>query len=226
MVIRCVMFDFDGTLVDTAPEMADAVNDTLRRLGRPEVSEAEVRGWVGHGARETLVKALTPAGVGATAVATQWPLFTQDYLARCGTRSQPYPGVVPMLQRLRDAGLSLALLTNKESAFAHRVLVKHDLSGYFDAIVAGDTLPVKKPHPDVMRHALESLGAAAEDTLYIGDSAVDVHTARAAGVEVWLVRHGYAEELLEGTDAPDRWIDDFEQLELLERERVTIASAY
>jgi phosphoglycolate phosphatase len=226
MAISCVLFDFDGTLVDTAPEMADAVNATLRRIGRPEVSEAQVRGWIGHGAHELLGHALTHAGVGATAVATHRPQFAQDYLERCGTHSKPYPGVVPMLERLRESGLSLALLTNKESAFAHRVLVKLDLSGYFDAIVAGDTLPVKKPHPDTIRHALESLGASAEDTLYIGDSAVDVHTARAAGVEVWLVRHGYAEELLEGSDAPDRWIDDFDQLDLSERERVTIASAY
>jgi phosphoglycolate phosphatase len=85
---------------------------------------------------------------------------------------------------------------------------------------------VKKPHPDTIRHALESLGVTAEDTLYIGDSAVDVHTARAAGVPVWLVRHGYEEQLLEGEDAPDRWLDGFDQLELLDAERVTIASAY
>ncbi len=226
MAISCVMFDFDGTLIDTAPEMADAVNDTLRRLGRPEASEALVRSWIGHGAREMLGKALTHAGVGATAVEAHWPQFKQDYLARCGTRSTAYPGVLPMLERLRDAGLSLALLTNKESAFAHRVLVRHGLSEYFDAIVAGDTLPVKKPHPDTIRHALESLGAQAEDTLYIGDSEVDVRTARAAGVEVWIVRHGYANELLEGTDAPDRWIDDFDQLSLHDADRVTIASAY
>lgn len=225
-MVRCVMFDFDGTLVDTAPEMADAINDTMRRLGRGTFSEAQVRGWIGHGARELLGKALTAAGVGATAVEANWPHFMHDYLERCGTRSTPYPGVVPMLERLRGAGLSLALLTNKESTFAHRVLVKLGLSQYFDAIVAGDTLPVKKPHPDTIRHALESLSVAAEDTLYVGDSAVDVRTARAAGVEVWLVRHGYADELLEGADAPDRWLDDFDQLELRDAERVTIASAY
>jgi phosphoglycolate phosphatase len=226
MTISCVMFDFDGTLVDTAPELADAVNDLMRRLGRPAFSEAQVRSWVGHGARELLGKALTAAGVGATAVEANWPQFMKDYLERCGTRSTPYPGVVAMLERLREAGLQLALLTNKESAFAHRVLVKHGLSDYFDAIVAGDTLPVKKPHPDTVRHALEALGASAEDTLYIGDSITDVRTARAAGVEVWIVKHGYANELMEGADAPDRWIDDFNQLELHDAERVTIASAY
>ena len=185
-----------------------------------------MRGWIGYGGRELLAKALAAAGIGAASVDTIWPQFVDDYLERCGTIGQPYPGVVPMLERLREAGLSLALLTNKEGAFAHRVLVKLGLSQYFDAIVAGDTLPVKKPHPDTVRHALESLGMTAEDTLYIGDSAVDVRTARAAGVEVWLVRHGYADELLEGADAPDRWIDDFDQLELPDAERVTIASAY
>ena len=225
-MVRCVMFDLDGTLVDTAPEIADAVNDSLRRLGRPAASEEQVRGWIGHGAREMLGKALTAAGVGATSANAQWESFRHDYLERCGTRSRVYPGVVPMLERLRAAGTNLALLTNKESAFAHRVLVKHDLNAYFDAIVAGDTLPVKKPHPDTIRHLLEAFGAEPGQALLIGDSAVDVRTARAAGVEVWLVRHGYANELLEGADAPDRWIDDFDQVEMRDAERLTIASAY
>lgn len=226
-MVSCVMFDLDGTLVDTAPEIADAVNDTLHRLGRPAASDEQVRAWIGHGAREMLGKALTAAGVGATAVNAQWAQFTKDYLERCGTRSRVYPGVVPMLERLREAGMSLALLTNKESAFSHRVLVKHGLTGYFDAIVAGDTLSVKKPHPDTINHLLQALGAEAEGSLLVGDSAVDVRTARAAGVEVWLVRHGYANELLEGIDAPDRWLDDFDQVELHEKTaRLTIASAY
>ena len=226
MVMSCVMFDLDGTLVDTAPEIADAVNETLRRLGRPALDEARIRGWIGNGAREMLAQALAASGVGATAASAQWSAFSADYLDRCGTRSQPYPGVVPMLERLREAGMSLALLTNKESAFAHRVLVKHGLSEYFDAIVAGDTLPVKKPHPDTINHLLQALGASADEALLVGDSAIDVRTARAAGVDVWLVRHGYADELLEGPDAPDRWIEDFDHLELHETERLTIASAY
>lgn len=225
-MIRCVMFDLDGTVVDTAPEIADAVNDTLRRLGRPAASDEQVRAWIGHGAREMLRQALTAAGAGATSADAQWAAFSQDYLERCGTRSQVYPGVVPMLERLRTAGVRLAMLTNKESAFAHRVLVKHGLSDYFEAIVAGDTLPVKKPHPDTVRHLLDALGTDAENALLIGDSAVDVRTARAAGVPVWIVRHGYANEMLEGETAPDRWLDDFDSVDLGESERLTIASSY
>jgi phosphoglycolate phosphatase len=225
-MVSCVMFDLDGTLIDTAPEIADALNDTLARLGRPAASEEQVRGWIGLGAREMLARALAASGIGATAANAHWQSFAADYLDRCGTNSQAYPGVVPMLERLRDAGMSLALLTNKESAFAHRVLVKHGLSGYFDAIVAGDTLPVKKPNPETIHHLLRSIGADPEDALLIGDSLIDLQTARAAGVDVWLVRHGYLGELLEGENAPDRWIDDFEQLELQDSGRITIASAF
>lgn len=223
---RCVMFDFDGTLVDTAPEIADAVNDTLLRLGRPLVSEAQVRSWIGHGARMMLARALAAAGIGETQAQAQWEPFRRDYLARCGTRSTVYRGVVEMLERLRASGASLALLTNKESAFAHRVLVKHGLTDHFDAIVAGDTLAVKKPHPDTIHHLLQALGAEPGAALLVGDSVLDVRTARAAGIAVWLVRHGYEQAALEGDDAPDRWIDDFDELVLDAEERVAIATAY
>ena len=211
-MIRCVLFDLDGTLVDTAPEIADAVNDTLRRLKRKPVPEALVRGWLGEGTPTTLARALAHAGVPEQQLAQVWPSFEHDYLERCGTRSVVYPQVHATLQRLAAMGVPMGLLTNKEAAFAHRVLVLHGLTEFFDVMVTGDTLGVRKPDPAMVRHALSALGVDAESSLLVGDSAVDVRTARNAGVAIWAVRHGYASEPLEGELRPDRFVDRFEEI--------------
>jgi phosphoglycolate phosphatase len=212
MKIRCVLFDLDGTLVDTAPEIADAVNDTLRRLKRPPVPEALVRSWIGEGSRVLLSRALAHAGLPEAQLKQVWGDFQHDYLERCGTRSQVYPRVPETLKRLAMMGVPMALLTNKESAFAHRVLVRHGLSEFFDLMVTGDTLPVRKPDPAVVRHALSALGVDAETALLVGDSATDIRTARAAGVAVWAVGYGYASEPLQGDLAPDRLVKRFDEI--------------
>jgi phosphoglycolate phosphatase len=210
-MLRVVLFDLDGTLMDTAPEIADALNDSLRRLGHAPVDEALVRGWIGDGARALLGKALAHAGAPAGAVDDAWAGFETDYQQRVGTRSLVHDGVRPLLQRLHRQGLRQVLLTNKEAVFAHRLLALHGLAAAFDLVVAGDTLPVKKPHPGVVHHALTRLQAAPAEALLVGDSTTDVRTARAAGVAVWLVRHGYPQGPLVGADAPDGFIDHFDQ---------------
>lgn len=226
-MIRCVLFDLDGTLIDTAPEIADAINDTLRRLKRAPVPDDVARGWIGDGTRMTLARALAHAGLPEHEIARAWPTFQQDYLDRCGTRSQVYPEVPATLKRLAAMGVPMGLLTNKEGAFAHRLLVRHGLSEFFDVMVTGDTLPVRKPDPAVVRHALSALGVDAEDALVVGDSAIDVRTARAAGLPCWAVRYGYGAQPLEGELAPDRWVESFGQITefaaVFEDERVSIA---
>ncbi len=210
-MLRTVLFDLDGTLMETAPDIADAINDTLLRLGHAPANEALVQGWIGDGARALLAKALRHAGATAGAEAAAWPGFAADYARRCGGRSHVHAGVPAMLQRLRQQGVMLVLLTNKEAEFAHRLLRLHGLVDQFDLVVAGDTLPVKKPHPGVVRHALTALRCGAEAALLVGDSATDVRTARAAGIPVWLVRHGYPAGDLTGADAPDGYIEHFDQ---------------
>ena len=209
-MLRVILFDLDGTLMDTAPEIADAVNDSLHRLGYAPADEARVRGWIGDGARALLGKALAHAGAPASAAAAAWPAFADAYEKRCGTRSRVHDGVRPLLARLRQQGLKCVLLTNKEGAFAQRLLALHGLAGAVDLLVAGDTLAVKKPDPAVVNHALALLGAAPDEALLVGDSVTDVRTARAAGVPVWLVRHGYPAGDLAGADAPDGFIEHFD----------------
>jgi phosphoglycolate phosphatase len=207
-----VLFDLDGTLVDTAPEIADAVNDLLQELRRPRVPDALVLEWIGEGTRMMLTRALKHAGIPDTEFEALWPRFEVYYGERCGRRSTPYPGIRGALERLRAAGATLAVVTNKEAGYTRQVLDQHALTPYFALIVAGDTLAVRKPDPAVIRHALQGLGAHAEAAVLVGDSIIDVRAARAAGIPVWAVRHGYHHGRLVGADLPDHFIDHFDQL--------------
>jgi phosphoglycolate phosphatase len=207
-----LLFDLDGTLVDTAPEIADSVNDLLREIGRPTVPDSLALEWIGEGTHALLTQALGHAGVPTSELPALWPRFERHYGERCGTRSLPYPGVRAALGRLRDAGRSLAVLTNKEAVHAKRVLDRHELSAFFRLVVAGDTLAVKKPDPAVVHFTLQRLDAPASAAVLIGDSVVDVRAARAAGIPVWAVRHGYHHGRLVDADLPDRFIDHFDEL--------------
>lgn len=206
-----LLFDLDGTLMDTAPEISDALNDTLRRHRLPELDESLVRSWIGDGARTLLARALAHVGAKPALAQQAWEGFSLDYRQRCGSRSTLFPGAKALLIRLREQGHRLSLLTNKEAEFAHRLLVLHGLADAFELVVAGDTLPVKKPHPDVVEHVLEMLNGQRERCLLVGDSVTDVRCARAAGIAVWLVRHGYPQGELTGEDAPDGFIEHFDR---------------
>ncbi len=213
--MQAILFDLDGTLIDTAPDIAAALDLALRRAGLSAVTLQQVRGWIGDGTRASLAKAVRAAGVTGewveAQVAALWPGFEFDYARCCGEHGRVYPGVRRMLERLTGAGIQVGLVTNKEAAFAHRLLVRHDLNACFDLMVCGDTLPVRKPDPSMLLHALQALQCAPDEALYVGDSAVDVRTARAAGVAIWTVSHGYGGPL-RGDDAPDRTIDGFGEL--------------
>jgi phosphoglycolate phosphatase len=212
---RLILFDLDGTLIDTAPELHVAVNTLLARLRRPPVPLAQVRAWIGRGARELLRQALAHHATDRAdtpSVDAMWADFVDDCAAASGTRSAPFPGVVDTLDALRAQGCRLALVTNKEGVLTRRVLAAHRLTPYFELIIAGDTLPVRKPDAAVLRHALDTFGVEPADALFIGDSAIDVEAARNAGVPVWAVSYGYDSAGLRGAHAPDRLIDNFRAL--------------
>ena len=214
-----VLFDLDGTLVETAPEIADAVNDTLRRFDLPEASLDQVARWIGHGTRELLIQALANAsGTEASAVraSSSLPLiaaeFDRHYAARCGTRSTPYPHVVDTVQRLRALGTRLVVITNKEGAYTQRVLDAHGLAPLFDRVISGDSLPTKKPDPAGVHRCLADFAVAPQRTLFVGDSSIDAATARNAGVPVWLLPYGYNMGQPVSACGPDRVIADFRAL--------------
>ncbi len=208
-----VMFDLDGTLVETAPEITDAVNDLLGELGLPAVDEELVKSWIGHGTRELLAHAYAHAarldvdGVRRAATADKlMPRLAPHYERRCGTRSRLYPDVLQALQDLRARQVRLALVTNKEGRFTTPVLLAQNIRHFFDLVVAGDSLPAKKPDPLPVQHCLDTFGVRRERALFVGDSQLDVQAARAAAVTVWAVPYGYNMGRPVADSHPDRII--------------------
>ena len=195
---QAVLFDLDGTLIETAHEIADAVNDTLRRLGLAPVAQSLVDGWIGHGTGELLVKALAYRQNRSLEAVRQQPdlaairsTFNGHYQSRCGTRSQLYPGVRETLDALQAAGCRLAVVTNQEGHYTEIVLRAHGLLALFDQVISGDSLPTKKPDPAGVLHCLQQFGLKPAQALFVGDSSIDAATARNAGVPVWLLPYGY-----------------------------------
>ena len=210
-----VMFDLDGTLLATAGDLCDAVNDSLRSLGLDAVTETRVALWIGGGTSELLVQALAavsgqaPEQIrGSELLDRAVSVFDPAYERRCGTRSQLYPHVDAVLRRLRSRGVSLAVVTNKDGRFTTRLLDLHGLAPLLGLAVAGDSMAMKKPAPDGIRHCLAHFGVAAERALFVGDSAIDVATARNAGVRVWALPYGYNQGRPISSSEPDRVIDD------------------
>jgi len=208
-----VMFDLDGTLVETAPEIADAVNDLLRDQQLPEVPEHLIRAWIGHGTRELLLHAYTHATGLEEDTARRtgtldilMPRFSAFYAARSGQRSRLYPDVLDTLRALRAAQVRSAVVTNKEQRFASQVLMAHGIRHYFDMVIAGDTLEAKKPDPLPVRYCLDAFKVRTDRALFVGDSEIDVATARAAGVPIWAVPYGYNHGKPIALAAPDRVI--------------------
>ena len=203
-MLRALLIDLDGTLVDTAPELALALNTTLRAWQREPVDDETVRGWIGDGARALVEKAF-----GGPVPEAVWQHFSQVYGEVCGLHSTLFPGARELLQRLADDGVRLAVLTNKEQVFAHRLLARHDIADLVELLVAGDSLPVRKPDPAVAGHALAALDVGPDEAAFVGDSVTDVRTARAAGLRAWIVGHGYPAGEFAGDDVPDAFVDSF-----------------
>ena len=214
-----VMFDLDGTLMETASELSDALNDTLAGLGCAPVAETRVGGWIGNGTGELLIRGLAestgqaPQALRGSELAQRAvALFVPCYERRCGTRSRLYPHAAQVLQQLRARGVRLAVVTNKDGRFTRRLLDSHRLTSLLDLVVAGDTVARKKPAPDGIAHCLAQLQVAATRALFVGDSAIDVASARNAGVAVWAVPGGYNQGLPIASARPDRVIQGLADL--------------
>lgn len=193
--LRAVIFDLDGTIIDTAPDLHAYLADMLTELGHPVPRLEEVRPMIGDGARMLLRRGLEATG-GAPAEVELDRLYA-DFLDRY-TRAPlrfgtTFEGLVELLEGLRRAGLKIGLCTNKPDAPTRRLLEELDLAHLFDAVVGGDVLPVRKPDPGHLEAVLERLGVAAGEALLVGDSRNDVEAARAAGVPVVVVSFGYTQ---------------------------------
>ena len=193
--VRAVLFDLDGTLVDSAPDLTLAANKMLSALGYPQVNCTQVKGWVGDGVRSLVLRALT-AIVGdvpdESLIEQGYVLFQRYYAESVYQDSTLYPGVHKTLQTLKSSGLALACVTNKPSRFTKPVLEKSGLTGFFGAVVSGDDLSLKKPDPAPLAFAAEQLGVPLTACVLVGDSVNDIRAADAAEIPVLWATYGYA----------------------------------
>jgi phosphoglycolate phosphatase len=207
-----LIFDLDGTLVDTKADLAAATNYMLAALGLPQVALEQVTGYVGNGARVLVEKALGATNVHL--VTRGFDLFMQYYSAHLLDQTRLYPGLGSVLEALHADGKILSVLTNKPEVPSRAILAGLKLESFFTAIIGGDTLPTKKPDPQGVRCLQRQTGIALRDTLLIGDSSVDYETGAAAGVAVCGVTWGFgAEDLL--VLAPSFLVDTPAQLQAL-----------
>jgi phosphoglycolate phosphatase len=209
---RAVIFDLDGTLVDTAPDLMRATNHVLETLGRRAISMAEVRSFVGHGARALLTRGLAATGdlPENYDVEPDYNRFVAFYSQNIAEGSVPFPGVIRLLERLKDEGVGLGVCTNKLEGLSVQLLDALGMSRFFGSIVGPDTLGIAKPDPRPFREAVSRLGLVAPRAIMVGDSETDILTARNAGVPVIGVPFGYTPRPVEEF-GPDRMISHFDE---------------
>jgi phosphoglycolate phosphatase len=189
-----ITFDLDGTLIDTADEIAEAANLTLDECGIPRQAPEAITRLIGAGTRELMIRLLTQIvdskqSLGEHDTEGVIRKFETHYSATVGTSARPYPGCEATLSQIKAKGGTLVCLTNKEERFARKVLANTKLDHFFDLIVGGDTLTMKKPDPGTLKHVQSVIGLPL--IAHVGDSGVDVATAHNAGVPAWAVTFGY-----------------------------------
>lgn len=187
--MRAVVFDLDGTLIDSAPDLHAAALNMLAEAGLPPVTPAQTRSFIGNGVPKLVERAMAAVGAAPDRHAALVAVFLRHYNAAPADQTVLYPGVLDALDRLAAEGSALGLCTNKPEAATRAILDAFDLSSRLAVVVCGDTLPVKKPDPAPLRLAFERLGAAGG--LYVGDSEVDSQTAAALGLPFALYSQGY-----------------------------------
>lgn len=206
-----IVFDLDGTLVDTAPDLTNALNDVLTRRGHAPVPAETIRACVGHGARIMIEEGLRRSGANDD-VDQMLAEFLVHYEANIAEQSRPFPGAVAALDSLAAHGATLAVCTNKREHLSRRLLQALRIDGYFRAIAGRDTFAVSKPDPAHLTGVIALAGGEPSRALMVGDSEVDIRTAKSASVPVILVSFGYAASPLDGC-TPEAVIDHFDELE-------------
>lgn len=208
-----IVFDLDGTLVDTAPDLVGATNHVLASIGAPPIEGALLRPWISYGARRMIVEALARRGIPHSDADTDRHLasFLDYYAANIARESRPFPGALAALDDLEARGARLAVCTNKREALTRVLLDQLGMSRRFGAIAGRDTFAVFKPDPGHLTGVIALAGGSTRRAVMVGDSGVDIATAKAAGVPVVGVSFGYTETPVAEL-GPDAVIGHFDQL--------------
>jgi len=212
-----ILFDLDGTLIDSVPALALAVNHMLEQLGRTPFSEERVRTWVGNGAEVLVKRALSGKSeiddsLERVYIAEALGIFLAYYAKNLSVSTATYPNVRETLEVLKANGYRMAIVTNKPSGFVGPIVDSLGLTGFFDSYVGGDTLPVKKPDPLPLLHACQELGVDVPRTVMVGDSKNDILAAKAAKMQSIGLTYGYNYDEDIGHYLPDLICDDISEI--------------
>lgn len=208
-----IVFDLDGTLIDTAPDLVDTLNVVFAREGLPPVAYETARNLIGGGARAMIARGLEAEGrcVAPAELERMFADFIAYYTDHIADRSRPFPGLIDALDVLQARGCRVAVCTNKLEKLSQLLLAALELAERFDAICGQDTFGIQKPDPEVLRRTIVAAGGDPRHAVMIGDSVTDIRTARAAGVPVIAVDFGYSEKPVAEL-GPDQVISHFAQL--------------
>ncbi|MBI1244291.1 MAG: HAD-IA family hydrolase [Alphaproteobacteria bacterium] len=207
---KAILFDLDGTLVDTATDIVSALDQLLIEFGRQPVGQNAGRGMIGDGARALVARGFAATGGAHEQPENAFKRWLEIYSSAVARHSLPYPGVPETLSDLANRGIALAVCTNKADSATRLLLEALDLSRYFRAVVGGD-IEFRKPDPRHIFATLELLGVAPAQALMVGDSANDANAARSAGLDLALVEYGYTD--IPAADlSPDALLSEFAQL--------------
>ena len=196
LMVKAIMIDLDGTLLDTAGDLAIAANIMLRELGAAELPLATIQSYIGKGIRNLVKRCLANSfnsEPDPEFLAQAIVIYEQEYAKKLCVTTHPYPRVIDGLIAMKEAGFQLACITNKSEAFTLPLLRTTELLNYFDIVLSGDSLPKKKPDPMPLHHACKFFEILPNEMLLIGDSVNDTEAARAAGSYIFCVTYGYNE---------------------------------
>lgn len=212
MTIKHIIFDLDGTLINSVPDIATALNHTLSLFNIPSVEESRVKNWVGKGIDTLLDYAIEDAGTDQSIKEEALNTIKKKYLECCTEKTHLYANVIETLSLLREKQIELTIATNKPSAMISPILRKLQIDSFFSLHIGGDEVTNKKPHPEMLHKCMETLGFNSVQTLMVGDSSNDILAAKSANIPVAALTYGYNHGQPIEDKNPDFILNSFDEI--------------